>query len=155
MENQTGEQPLYVLAQKKSRSLIPKIISYVILGAIFYVGVMLNISLLELDPDQESIVQIVSLIILLLTFILGIYLTFHKANQKYLFYKNRRVLGKKQMFYVNIQKTQIKTDIVDKIFKTYSIPLAKEFFIRNIPLSVNIQQYLQQLVTYSHNNQQQ
>ena len=73
-QTQQIEQPLYTLNQNKARAIIPKIITYIFLGIIFYAGILLNLSLLNLSSGEETIVKIISSIILLSVIVLGIYL---------------------------------------------------------------------------------
>ena len=61
--------------------------------------------------------------------------------------------GKKQILYLEITNTKIKQNFVDKIFKTYSIELGKNFHLRHIPLAINIENYVQQLIQYSRQSQ--
>ena len=154
METQSSaEQPLYSVLESKSRALIPKALSLLILGAIFYVGVLLNISLLELDAQQETTFKTGALLILTVLIIMGIILTFRKARQPYLFYRNRITHGKEAILYLNITTTAAQSNFVDKMFKTYSIPLSKNFFLRHIPETIPLNNYVQQLVDYSRKNQ--
>ncbi|MBT4804978.1 hypothetical protein HON71_02295 [Candidatus Woesearchaeota archaeon] len=148
------EQPIYVLPQNKKRAIIPKIIIFIVLGIIFYLGVLLNVSLLELDASTESIAKLTSLILLLLIILLGTYLTFHKAMQPYKFYRNRIYFNKKEIKYTLITNTNLKQDFWDKMFKTYSIGLSKKFFLRNIPQTIQINNYLNQLINYAKSQQQ-
>ena len=151
---QQPEKPIYVLRQKKSRALVPKIISLLVLGVIFYLGLLLNLTLLELSPSNESIVNIIALIILALIVIIGVYLAVYKASHNYKFYKNRVVQGKNSMIYTNITQIIPHHDPIDKIFHTYSIKLSNSFFIRNIPDQVQMQSYIQQLIDYAKRTQQ-
>jgi hypothetical protein len=143
------ERQLYVLKQNKNRALIPKALSLIILGGIFYLGVLLNVSLLELTASQESIVTLLSLVLLFSIITVGIYFTFHRATQKFIFYGNRIVFNKKEVYYNRIINLAQKQDFWDKMFKTYSINLGNDFYLRNIPQTIQINNYLQQLVNYS------
>jgi len=146
------EQPIYALAQNKKRALIPKVVSLLGLGIIFYLGILLNISLLDLKAGEETLIKVIALIILLAVLALGIYISFHRANQNYKFYKNRISFLKQQINYLNIINTKPHSDFIDKMFKTYTINLGNKFFLRNIPNTVQIENYLQQLVAYSRKN---
>ena len=143
------EKPIYVLQQNKKRAIIPKILLLFVLGTIFYLGLLLNLRLLDLLGSEETTTKTVSLIILILIIILGVILTIVKANRSYIFYQNRIMFGKKQIFYQEISNTNLKINFIDKMFKTYSISLSKKFRLRNIPQELNLQSYLQQLVNYS------
>lgn len=146
-------QPIYTIYQKKSRALIPKILSLFLLGSIFYLGILLNVSLLQLRASEESLVKIISLIILLLVIILGTFLALKQAHAPYLFFPNKITVGKKEIAYLSINNPLIHIDLADKIFKTYSLNLGSNFFLRNIPNEVQIQNYVEQLKIYAQNNQ--
>lgn len=150
--NQT-EQPLYSVYEAKQRALIPKTISLLFFALIFYLGVLINISLLELNAEQETLLKTGSLLILAVLIILGIVLTFRKTKQPYLFYRNRLTHGKETLYYLNIANTASQTNFLDKIFKTYSIPLGKTFSLRYIPENIQLSNYVQQLREFAKKNQ--
>ncbi|MBT5739823.1 hypothetical protein HOI26_01865, partial [Candidatus Woesearchaeota archaeon] len=81
--------------------------------------------------------------------VLGVYLAIHHVRLSFKFYNNRIMQGKKKITYVEITNTKMKQNILDKIFKTYSIELGKNFYLRHIPTSINIENYLQQLIQYA------
>ena len=58
--------------------------------------------------------------------------------------------GKKKIMYVEIMNTKMKQNILDKMFKTYSIHVGRKMFLRHIPTNVPLQTYIQQLVSYAH-----
>ena len=146
------QRPFYVLPQVKTRALIPKIISLLVLGAVFYLGVLLNISLLEITKETTSIVNLIALILLLCVIALGIFLSFHKAETPYQFYRKELRQGKKSINYTSIINVNPKQDILDKMFKTYSISLGEGFYLRNISQEIQISAYLQKLIKYSAGN---
>ncbi|MEK6969009.1 MAG: hypothetical protein AABW48_01130 [Nanoarchaeota archaeon] len=152
-EPRPQETPLYVLPQSKSRTLFPKIVSLVILGIIFYLGILLNIYLLELGAEQETIVKLISLILFILIVVSGIIYSVYKAYQPYNFYRNRITLGKEAIYYVNITNTAPHQDPLDKLFHSYSINLSTKFFLRHIPEQIQLQSYLQQLIDYAKRTQ--
>ncbi len=143
------EQPLYVLQQIKKRALIPKIISLVVLSVIFYLGVLLNVSLLKLSGTEETVIRLVALILLLSVVAVGIYISFHQANQPYKFYKSGVLIRGKIVSYGQIVNTESKIEMLDKIFKTYSINLGNGKFIRNVSQEVQIKNYLDKLINYA------
>ena len=142
------EQSIYILPQDKKRALVPKIVSLTVLGIIFYLAVLLNISLLELTAAEETTIKIVSLIFLLGIIVLGIYLSFHRSNQSYKFYQDKITFMKNQITYLEISNTKSKVDFLDKIFKTVTINCGNNFFIRNVPAQLQIDNYLEKLVAY-------
>ncbi len=148
-EPQPQETPLYVLPQSKARTLIPKIVSLVVLGTIFYLGILLNVYLLELGAEQETLVKLISLILFLIIVVSGIIYSVYKAYQPYNFYQNRITLGKETIYYVNITNTAPHQDPLDKLFHSYSINLSNKFFLRHVPEQIQLQNYLQQLIDYA------
>jgi len=144
-----GEQPQYILPQKRSRSLIPKIIILAVLGIIFYLGVLLNVILLDLTASQETNIKLTSLIILIVLIGLGIYLAIRRSKIKYIFYRDRLIFGKEEIFYHEILNTKIKKDIFDILFHTYGINLGHDFHLRHIPDEINLENYLNQLIAYT------
>jgi len=144
-----NEQPAYILPQAKKRAVTPKIISLVILNTIFYLGILLNLALLNFEKLTASLIRTVSLLFVVLILALGLYLTFHQANKKYAFYRDRLVFETKEIYYKNIINTKPKQDFFDKLLKTYSINLGSNFIIRHIPNNIDLQTYLNQLVSYS------
>ena len=147
-----AEQPLYSISESIPRALVPKILSLLGLALVFYLGVLLNISLLELNADQETSLKTGALILLALLIIVGILLALKKAHQPYLFYKNRITHGKETLPYLTITNTAPKKNFFDQLFKTYSIQLSKTFFLRHIPETIQLSNYLQQLIDYSRKN---
>lgn len=143
------EQPVYILKQSLKRALIPKITSFIVLGIIFYLGILINISLIGLATEEGNTVKGISLIILLIITIIGIYLSIKRAKSVYKFYRNRISFKKKILIYSNIINTKPKRDFLDKIFKTHSINLGNNFHLKHISNEINIESYLNQLVSYS------
>ncbi len=143
------ESPIYAAHESKSRALVPKVASLFVLSFIFYLGVLLNVSLLKLNAGQETVLKTGSLILLLLLIIFGTGLAVRKVNQPYLFYRNRVTKGKETIFYIDINNTTAHLDPLDRLFKTYSINLGKNFFLRHIPQQIQLSNYIQQLVSYS------
>ena len=144
-----AEPPSYVLPQVKKRVMIPKIVSLLVLGLLFYLGVLLNLSLLQLTAEEESAVNLVTLIFLLLIIAVGIYLGYHQVTPPYRFYQNRIAIRKKEVFYSQIQTVRRKQNILDKLFKTYSLDLGNKNLLQNLSQEVQIENYLQQLINYS------
>jgi len=152
---QQQEQPIYILPQKTSRALIPKILSLLGLGVIFYLGILLNLSLLNLLAGEESVVKMIGLGVVLGIIVLGIYLGIHHAKLSFRFYNNRIMQGKKQIMYREIVNTKRTQNFIDKIFKTYSIDLGNNFQLKHISSEINIENYVQQLIQYTRQAQPQ
>jgi len=148
---QVNGKPVYILTQVKKRLLIPKIITLVFLGLVFYSGILLNISLLNLSGNTETLAKLIALIVLILIIVFGIFYNLIKAKKQYLFYNNKIVFGKKQIVLNTILNTEIKHNFLDKIFKTYSLQLTKKFSIENIPDTIQLKDYVQKLINYNKN----
>ena len=147
------EKPVYILKKVKTRALIPKIVSLILLGVIFFLGILINISLLQLRADQEGIIKISAIIFLLAIIGLGIFLSLHRASMSYKFYRNRITFGKKIVYYANINVINPKQDTIDKMFNTTTIPITKDFIIKQIPNNVQIINYIKQVVSYAKQGQ--
>ena len=145
----SSEQPVYVLPQRMSRAVVPKILSLVVLSALFYSGILVNLALLNLKAQQEFLIQLLSLVLLFLVVILGVYLAVHRAHFPYLFYHNRLVHNKKEIYYSSITTIIAKRDIWDKLFKTYSLGIGNTVYLRNISGEINLKDYVRQLIAYS------
>ena len=148
MEQQTVEQPFYTIKQSINRAIIPKIITLFVLGTIFYLGILLNLSLLQLNTNK-IIIQYASLALIIFIVIIGIILSFKKAKQNYLFYRNGIKQGRKIVRYLEIISTEPKQNMFDKMFKTYHINLNKKSSFHHISEEIQLQSYLQQLIQYS------
>jgi hypothetical protein len=144
------EQPAYVIKQAKSRSLIPKIFMLLILGILFYLGILLNLSLLELDVDSQSLIDHISIITVSIIVIIGIIMGILKVRKQHTFYNTHLTIYGKNIPYNTITNTLQKQNLLDKIFKTYSIKLTDKITMRNIPQAVQIQSYLQQMISYNN-----
>lgn len=142
-------QLMYSLPQAKRRALLPKIISLLFLSVIFYIGVVLNLILLDLGSKEQTTIKTITLFSLLIIIGLGLILAVSKANQKYLFYREGIIKGKKSIYYINIANTAPKKDLMDKIFHTYSIDLGEDFHLRHIDEKIDLESYLKQLIDYS------
>lgn len=149
----TTETPLYTLLQSKKRALMPKAVALLGLGIIFYLGILLNISLLELNASQETLVQLVALLVLLSVIILGVYQEHRQVKQPYNFYKEHLIIGKKEVDYHSIAEISRKQNWLDKLFHTYSLDLGNKQILKNIPAEVDVESYLKQLVEYAKKEQ--
>lgn len=147
-----SEPPLYILPQDKKRILIPRIIAYFFLGSLLYLGILLNLSLLEVFPSTKSDIKLFSLIILIILISLGFVIDFFKAQRRYLFYSRYIIFAKSRLPLQEITSLQPKQNPLDRIFRTYSLTLNQKFTIRFIPQEIQLKEYLQNLINYSHTN---
>ncbi len=141
-------EPQYKAYQKKSRAIIPKTIILIILGAILYLGLLINLTLLKFSAEQEEIVRISSLVAIIFLIVLGIFLSALRSKRPYLFWQDKITFGKDEIFYQNIENTTSKRNIWDKIFSTYKIKLNNKFSIKHISMDVQLEKYLNQLKQY-------
>jgi len=147
------DQPLYVLRQSFARAVLPKAISLVVLGVIFYLGVLLNVTLLELSDENQFIINISTLIFLALLVIIGTIVAVQKAREPCFFYSSFLTLQKQNIPYQNITAAFPKKDVLDKLFHTYALPLGNNLFLRHLPDNIDLQSYLQQLKAYNFSGQ--
>ncbi len=144
------EQPYYVLKQDKKRALIPKFITLIFLSSIFYIGILLNISLLDLRAQEETIIKITTLIVITFLIALGFILAILRSHKTYSFYHTHLSFGKKSKPYQEIKEVIINKDFIDKIFKTYSINLGNHFHLRHLPQNIDIKSYLEKILRYTN-----
>tara|TARA_Y100000310_G_C20704331_1_gene833711 strand:+ start:39411 stop:39863 length:453 start_codon:yes stop_codon:yes gene_type:complete len=142
-------QPSYQLAQKLSKIICVKLVSLSILSGLFYIGILIIISLLELPAEQETILNLGSLGLLVLLIILGLILGIKRGKKKYLFFHDRIVFNKEHYPYSSIVNTAAKQGFLDKMFKTYSIKLNSDLTLRNISEDIDMKTYLDQLMQFS------
>ena len=141
-------KPAYELSQKLSKILIVKSVTLITLSIIFYVGILLIVSLLSLPANQETWIQFGALILLVLLIGAGIIIDYKKGKKRYLFYAHNVTFDKKSVAYNEISNTEPKEDFLDKTFKTYSIKLNEEITLKNISKELDMQTYLKQLIAY-------
>ena len=146
-----SEQPLYVLHQKTSRAVIPKLFTLLLLSAIFYAGVLLNINLLEMQPAQETTAQMGALLFLLIIIVIGFIIALKRARRPYSFYHTKIVHGQKEILYSAILNTEPHYDFLGKMFKTYSMNLGSDFHLHHISQEIKIQDYIKQMTQYAKN----
>ena len=139
------EQPLYELPQSKARAVFPQTLVLLLLSSIFYAGILINLSLIELSKKNQQIAQAGAILFLFLAILIGFFLAMQKANAHYCFYRTQFLFQKKSILYASITDITSKQDPLDKLFRTYTLQL-NNFRIRNIPQSIPIHNYLQQLV---------
>ncbi|MFH1682877.1 MAG: hypothetical protein ABIA37_03700 [Candidatus Woesearchaeota archaeon] len=143
------DQLLYTLPQEKKRILLPKIASFLLLGLVFYLGVLLNLYLLNLQSATAALVKIISIVIICIIILIGVMMDIKKAKQNYLFYSNKIIFGKGQILLSQITEIRPERSYLDKLFKAYSISLNSSFVLKNIPQEIQLQDYIQKLVNYA------
>ncbi len=139
------EQPLYVVYQDSKRVLIPKAVQLIILGGLFYFGLMLNLYLLRVE--DAKLINLFAIVGITVLIILQLLLISRKIKTEgYVFYSNRVEFGKKSVFYGNIRNIYFKRGLLDKMFGTGTIVLHPYMDIKKIKNSNQIYFYVQKLV---------
>ncbi len=146
--------PLYQVPLIKKRILIPKTITLIVLSALFYVGILVNISLLKLDSDVEGMAKFAGLGIVVLLFLLGVILNSSKAKHGIKFYNDHLEIGHQKVQYITLTNVEAKQGLLDKMFHTYTLKIDKKHLVEGISQEVNVVQYLQQLINYAKSQQQ-
>ncbi|MBU1111964.1 MAG: hypothetical protein ABIG93_01560 [archaeon] len=147
------QRVLYSVASKKSRILVPNALTLIILGVVFYMGILLNVGLLALDAETETIVKSSSIFVVILIVLVGILLNLKKAKTSYQFYQTTITNGKSNINYADIENIQVKRCLWDRMFGTYTLKLSKKFSVEGIPKKVDLQNYVQQMVNYNRRSQ--
>ncbi len=130
--------------------LIPHFFMLVILSLIFYLGILLNLSLLKLKGSTESTAKTYVLLIIFLLIFLGMILKFAKSKQTYKFFRHKILIGgKKSVLFINISELAKKRGVLDKMFGTYTLVLTHDAKLEFIPLSIDMESYVNQLVQYN------
>lgn len=143
------EQVLYSFKAKKSRILIPKMFQLIVLSVLFYFGVLLNMGLLKLDAETETMIKSSALLIIAFLVLIGFLINFKKAYDAYKYFQHEIKHGHKSISYSEIQNFERKQNLVDNMFSTYSLKLSKKFTIEAIPNNIDLVSYTQQMVNYS------
>jgi hypothetical protein len=143
------QQVLYTFKSKKFRILIPKILQLIVLSTLFYFGILVNIGLLKLDAEFETMIKSGALLVIGLLVLIGFLVNLKKASNAYKYFQHEIKHGRKSISYSEIQNVEKKQGLGDKMFSTYSLKLSKKFSIEAIPNSVDLVSYTQQMVNYS------
>ncbi len=140
---------LYTLEVEKSRILVVKISTLVLLSIVFYLGVLINLGLLALDGSTETLVKTSALFLLLTLIVIGSLHNLSAVKHGYRFYEDKIRFAKRNVSYLSIEKVERKENLWDKLFRTHSLQLNKKFSIDGIPNEVNVQPYVEQMLQYS------
>ena len=146
--------PIYQVPLVKKRILIPKTITLFVLSGLFYVGILINITLLDLKADVEGTAKFAGIGIVILLFLLGVILNLAKSKHGIKFFNNHLEIGHKKIQYITLNTVETKRSLLDKIFHTYTLKIDKKHKVEGISEEVNVQQYLQELIDYTKRQQQ-
>ena len=144
--------PEYVIRPHVIRSVVPQIIFTIVLATVFYVGIALNVYLLNISiPTSINILIIIVLVLLIIIQVLLTYLQTSKT--RYSIYKNRiQIEGVKQEYVMfnSIQEIKMKRGFFDRMFNTGTIIIEpSKLKITSIPDFNQTMAYLNQMVQYS------
>ena len=145
------ELPQYTLYLSLPRILIPKALILMCLGGFLYLGVWLNLLILNIIIPAEYHMYII-LGIGVLVVMQGIlnYLKF--SNYRYLFYRDRVIYegkNEKAIMLSDIQNIGFGKNFVDNIFNTGTITLSPAHKMRYVANTNQVYFYLQKLVQYA------
>ena len=147
--DQPSPPPLYVLPQHQGRAIIPKTILLVFLATIFYLGILLNVSLLALSADQETMTKLGTLVFIVIITIAGISSAIWKARRPYLFYNTKIRWGNRTLSLLEIEQPKRQEKWSDHFFKTYNLKLNATFEIKYIAQEIDILDYIEKLRVYA------
>jgi len=121
------EVPEYIIKPSLKRLLVPQFLRLILLCALFYLGVFINLKLL--DKKVPLWFDIALITFLLLLAIAQIFITKKKAsNWRYEFYSNRiEYFGDRlsSVLYSDIPEIKLKRNVFDLISNTSTIVLGK------------------------------
>lgn len=144
------ELPQYTMYLSLRRILIPKAFALLFLGAFFYLGIFLNLIILNIyiPPDIHLYIIIGILILVVMQAILN-YLKY--SSYTYLFYRDRMIFqGKKELvlLYSDIENLEFKQDAIDKLFNTGTINLVPKHKMKYVENTNQVYFYIQKLIHY-------
>ena len=140
--------PQYELKQNVKRIIVPQFLKTLVLLAVLYFAVRLNLHLMELEMPAS--INFLVIIILILLLVLQLFFTFRKTSKaSYKFYPDRiEFPGKKPLtvFLINITNVTLKKDVFDKMFNTGTIVLEPGMKIKGVGNFDQVYTYVQKLV---------
>ena len=125
------ENPYYVLNEDKTRAVFPKILKVTSLSIIFFFGIWLNLMVLEIADNVNSVILSVSGIVLIGLIIVELFVAYKKIKP-YNFFNDRIEHDGKTAYYSHIQNVEIHKGLFDKIFKTGTIDLEPYLKMKNL-----------------------
>ena len=142
------ETPLYSAGLSLKRILIPKSLTLFALGILLYLGVFINLIILNIKiPAEWHLYIILGILILIILQAILNYLTF--SNFRYHFYYDKIIfVGKKEIIipYSQIQGLSADQDTFDRFFNTGSIFLSPVHKMMAIQDTNQLYFYLQKLL---------
>ncbi|MBW2993459.1 hypothetical protein KY317_02705 [Candidatus Woesearchaeota archaeon] len=139
------EQPLYIAYKDIKRVLFPRFLLLIGLGIVFYLGILLNLYLLQVR--DKTLICTLSIIVIILLIVIQMFLILKRIKTKgYAIYSNRVEFGNKSIYYGNVKNVYYKRNFIDKLFDTGTIFLYPYLKIEKIKNSVNVYNYIKKLI---------
>ncbi len=141
------DQPQYSVKPKLARALVPETIKLILLSAIFYVGILVNLSLLNYPlPLSVNLLVIAVLVVLVALELILVYLKTSKTM--YQFYQDRIEAAKKSVKYLDVANPKIKRSLFDKSYNTGTIMLQPRFKLVYVENPDEVFGYIQNMIAY-------
>lgn len=150
------ELPQYSARPRKARALVPELIKLASLGLVFYVGISINLSLLQITVSLSiNIIMLLAIFTMVALQLLLTYLNLSKTA--YEFYLDRiDVKGKKprSLHYYDVHDMKITKGFLDKIYNTGTVMINPKFKLSNVEKPEELLNYLRGMVAYGQGGQQ-
>ena len=145
------ELPQYALRPNFMRIILPKSISLICLGGLFYIGILINLFLLGIAPPAYVSALIIAIIVTII--IIEAALSYIKASKiRYLFFPNRiEIYGEKSQIIdlLTLGNVALKKTFVDNMMSTGTILLPPNFEIKNVSKPEQMMNYAKSLIEYA------
>ncbi len=141
------ELPDYVIKPNVTKVIVSQIIVTTVLAALFYLGIFINVSLLNIEIPGTINILIIS-VIALLVFIQALLSYLQTSKTTYSIYKDRLQIDEKYMMFSSIQEMKEKRNFIDRFFDTGTLIIGKTK-VTAIPNFAQTIIYLKQMVQYS------
>jgi hypothetical protein len=145
--------PQYVIRPDIKRVLISSIIVTAALAFIFYLGIIINVALLQLNIPSGINILIIAVLILLVL-IQGLLSYLQTSKLRYAVYSNRiQIEGIKQEYILfnAVQDIQANKNFFDRIFNTGTIVIIPNMQLKAVSNFDQNFVYIKQVVQYSRN----
>ena len=147
--NQAPQQQSYIIKKDIIRKELPKIIELILLGGLFYLGIIINLKLLQMQVPKE--INSLFLVIMIVLIIMQTAITYLKNSKiKYVFYPSKieKIDGKNNstLYYQQITNISLRRSLIDKIFKTGDIILEPGMNLSDLKNPQRIYVYIKQLI---------
>lgn len=138
----------YSIKPSLPRELFPSFIKLVLLSVAFFVGIIINLRLLNIKPPMQIVLLIVVLLVVLSAVqVLLTHMNLTKIQYNF-FIDHIEKEGKNpsRVYYNQVQGIEFKRSFFDKMFGTGTIVLLPDFRIDKVGNAKQVFYYVQQLV---------